>query len=191
MLGLKEIPAIVRAIRDSDALEMALIENIQRENLNPIEEASAYERLIKEYAFTQETLSRKVGKNRSSIANFLRLLKLPGKIKDDLADNRLTMGHARAHLAIDSEAGQLELRDRIIQSGMNVREVEDKARSGKVSNKRKKPPANIFLEKVRLGLERKLAAKVGIKPKPSGAGGQIQLHYSDDEDLDRIIHLIG
>lgn len=191
LIGLKEVPAIVRVVRDAEALEIALIENIQRENLNPIEEARAYERLMAENAFTQEELSKAVGKNRSSIANFLRLLKLPGKIQDDLADARLTMGHARALLALDTDHDRLSLRDQIIHSGMNVREVEASARKTRDGKKKKAArPADIFLEKVRLDLERKLAARVDIKGKANG-GGSISVRYSSVDELNRIIELIG
>ncbi len=192
ILKLKEIPAIIKVVRDSDALEMALIENIQRENLNPIEEANAYDRLMNERAFTQDSLAKRIGKSRSSVANFLRLLKLPDRIKADLADGILSMGHARALLALDTDEARLELRDRIINSAMNVREVEASARkkSARAHKKFKSAPADIFLEKARLDLERKLGAKVDIKPK-AGKGGAIHIRYYSVDDLNRIIELIG
>ncbi len=147
-LGYKEIPAIVKVMRDSDSLELALIENIQRENLNPIEEAQAYERLMNEYALTQEELSKRVGKSRSTVANLLRLLKLPDRIRDDLSDGRLSMGHARALLAIESDEEKLRLREQIIDMGMNVRETEKGAKTGAASKSKKSgatPPADIFI----------------------------------------------
>lgn len=190
MLGFKDIPAIVRVVRDSDALEMAIIENIQRENLNPVEEALAYDRLMREFALTQESLSRKLGKNRSTVANTMRLLKLPDKIKDDISDGRLTMGHARALLALENEKDQLKLRDDIINAGMNVRQVEThaKARSGK--NPRKaKPHEDVHTKKAAHMIERRLGAKTEIKPKSKG--GAIHIHYHDVDELNRIIELIG
>ncbi len=191
LLGHSEIPAIVRVIRDSDALELALIENIQRENLNPIEEADAYDRLMKEFAFTQENMARRVGKSRSAVANSLRLLKLPQKIKDDLADGRLTMGHARALLSLDGDGDRLKLRDKIINTGLNVREVEQSARDsvGKKTRKKKPQKLDIYLEKIRVDLERKLGAKIDIKPG-ARKGGVIQISYSDDDDLTRLIDSI-
>lgn len=191
-LGLKEISAIIKVVRDSDALEMALIENIQRENLNPIEEANAYERLMKERAFTQDELAKNVGKSRPSVANLLRVLKLPDKIKDDLADGLLSMGHAKAIMALDTDAEMLKLRDRIINSAMNVRETERsvRAKTGRLSGNRSAKPADIFLEKVRIDLERKLGAKVVIKSR-AGKSGAINIHYSGVDDLNRIIEMIG
>lgn len=191
-LGQKEIPAIIKVVRDSDALELALIENIQRENLNPIEEANAYERLMKERAFTQEELAKNVGKSRPSVANLLRILKLPGKIKDDLADGLLTMGHAKAIMALDTDSERLRLRDQIINFAMNVREAEQsvQAKTRRLAARKKSQPADIFLEKVRIDLERKLGAKVVIKPK-SGKGGAISIHYTGVDDLNRVIELIG
>lgn len=191
-LGLKEIPAIIKVVRDSDALELALIENIQRENLNPIEEANAYERLIKERAFTQEELAKNVGKSRPSVANLLRILKLPGRIKDDLADGLLTMGHAKAIMALDTDSEKLRLRDQIINSAMNVRQTEQsvQAKTGRSAGKKRSQPADIFLEKVRIGIERKLGAKVVIKSR-AGKGGAISIHYTGVDDLNRIIEMLG
>jgi ParB family chromosome partitioning protein len=187
-LGIKEIPAIVRVVRDSDSLELALIENIQREDLNPIEEAIAYEKLLKEYALTQEMLSKKVGKNRSSIANFLRLLKLPDQIKDDLSNGRLTMGHARALLSLETDQERMALRDQIINLGLNVRQTEDESSKRKGRVNKTVPPQDIFLERVRLDLERKMAAKVEVKAS-SKKGGVIKIRYTDVDDLNRIIAL--
>ncbi len=188
LLGIKEIPAIVRVVRDSDSLELALIENIQREDLNPIEEAIAYEKLLKEYALTQEMLSKKVGKNRSSIANFLRLLKLPDQIKDDLSNGRLTMGHARALLSLETDQERMALRDQIINLGLNVRQTEDESSKRKGRVNKTVPPQDIFLERVRLDLERKMAAKVEVKAS-SKKGGVIKIRYTDVDDLNRIIAL--
>jgi len=191
-IGQKTIPALIKVVRDSDALELALIENIQRENLNPIEEANAFLRLMKQSAFTQEELSKNVGKSRSSVANALRLLKLPNRIKDDLADGLLTIGHAKAILALETDSEKLRLRDRIINSAMSVRETEQnvQAENDHSALKKKSQPVDIFLEKVRIDLERKLASKVVIKPR-AGKGGAIKISYTGVDDLNRIIELIG
>ncbi|VAX23487.1 Chromosome (plasmid) partitioning protein ParB [hydrothermal vent metagenome] len=187
-IGYKNIPALVKIVRDSDALEMALIENIQRENLNPVEEANAYERLMKEFALTQEGLARKLGKNRSTVANMLRLLKLPQQIQDDLSDGRLTMGHARALLALGSKEEQSRLRKEILNSGMNVREVESQVKAGKGGKKKETPRLDIHLVDVVQKLERTLGAKVVASPKVRG--GSIQIHYHDVDDLNRIVEYI-
>ena len=191
-LGLNKIPAIVRIVRDSDALEMAIIENIQRENLNPIEEAVAYERLLNEFAFTQEQLGVKLGKSRSAVANILRLLKLPNKIKDDLSAGRLSMGSARALLALGSDAERLKLRDEIINAGMNVRDVESSVSAKKEKRGAKKKPAKHIdpnIERVAIALERRLGARVDIADK--GKGGVIKISYSDSDELNRILDLTG
>ncbi|MBF0170321.1 MAG: ParB/RepB/Spo0J family partition protein [Nitrospinae bacterium] len=190
MLGYERIPAIVKVVRDADALEMALIENIQRENLSPMEEAHAYERLLNEFAFTQEGLAKKVGKSRSAVANMLRLLKLPSKIQDDLADGRLTMGHARALLSLDSDDQRLEFRDRILSTNMNVRQVEGATRSAAGKGKPpKKGAADPNIERLAISIERRLGVKTKIALK--GNGGTITLAFADDDELDRIITIIG
>ena len=191
-LGLNKIPAIVRIVRDSDALEMAIIENIQRENLNPIEEAVAYERLLNEFAFTQEQLGVKLGKSRSAVANILRLLKLPNKIKDDLSAGRLSMGSARALLALGSDAERLKLRDEIINAGMNVRDVESSVSAKKEKRGAKKKPTKHIdpnVERMAIALERRLGARVDIADK--GKGGVIKISYSDSDELNRILDLTG
>ena len=190
-LGLKTIPAIVKVVRDSEALEMAIIENIQRENLNPMEEAYAYDRLMREFAFTQESLAKKVGKSRSAVANMMRLLRLPDPIKNDLADGLLTMGHARALLALDTDHDRMSMRDQILRAGMNVRQVEThvKARSGKRKPRRKAADKNVFIQKLEIDLERRLSAKVSIKT--NARGGLIQIHYHDLDDLNRIVEELG
>lgn len=188
-LGYEKIPAIVKIVRDSEALEMAIVENIQRENLNPIEEAVAYERLMKEFAFTQEALSKKMGKSRPAVANTLRLLKLPEKIKDDLADGLLTMGHARALLALNTDEERLRFRNEIVTAGLNVREVEHKIKKKTGKRKEGAGSEDIFLRKVTLDLERKFGAKVGVKTKAQG--GVLSIHYHDTDDLNRILEIMG
>lgn len=185
-LGYEKIPAIVKIVRDSEALEMAIVENVQREDLNPIEEASAYARLMKEFAFTQETLSKKMGKSRPAVANTLRLLKLPEKIKDDLAIGALTMGHARALLALDSDDERMRMRAEILGAGMNVREVERKVKG---RTKQGAGSNDVFIRKVCLDLERKLGGKVDIKTRAKG--GVLNIHYHDTDDLNRILEIIG
>ncbi|MGK7344405.1 MAG: ParB/RepB/Spo0J family partition protein [Candidatus Nitrospinota bacterium M3_3B_026] len=185
-LGYEKIPAIVKIVRDSEALEMAIVENIQRDNLNPIEEAGAYERLMREFAFTQEDLSRKIGRSRSAVANSLRLLRLPEPIKDDLAAGALTMGHARALLSLSSDEERLAMRDGIVNAGLNVRDVEGSVKARSRKKPRRASSRDVHLEKLALSLERKLEARVEIKPK-ARRGGVIQIHYTDVDDLNRIV----
>src|SRR5215468_4591313 len=125
MAGLGHIPAIVREATEAQSLELALVENLLREDLNPMEEAEAYQRLLTEFSWTQEELGERVGKDRSSVANFLRLLKLPEVVQVDLRSGRLTMGHARALLSLTSPADQLKLRDQILAHSWSVRATEE------------------------------------------------------------------
>src|ERR1700674_2430013 len=125
MAGLPHIPAVVREVTDAETLELALVENLLREDLNPMEEAEAYERLLTEFSWTQEELGQRVGKDRSSVANCLRLLKLPELIQADLRAGRLTMGHARALLSLNSPAEQLKLREEILAHSWSVRATEE------------------------------------------------------------------
>src|SRR5215470_6952093 len=125
LAGLTRIPAVVREATDAQSLELALVENLLREDLNPIEEAEAYQRLLAQFSWTQEELSQKIGKDRSSVANSLRLLRLPDVIQDDLKSGRLTMGHARALLALTLPSEQLRLRDEILAQAMSVRSTEE------------------------------------------------------------------
>src|SRR5688572_4505188 len=131
--GLKTIPAVVRDVSEFRTLEWALIENIQRQDLNPIEEATAYSSLIDDFHLTQEELAQRVGKDRSSVANYLRLLKLPAEVKDKIQRQELSMGHARALMSLEKAKDQIELANRIIAEQLNVRQVENLIRSKKTS----------------------------------------------------------
>lgn len=187
--GLDKIPVIIKDLSDSDALEVALIENIQREDLNPIEEASVYKRLIKDFNLTQETLSKKIGKDRSSIANYLRLLKLPQIIKEDLISGTLSMGHARAMLAIDSSKKLLEVRNSVVKKGLSVREIESLIT--KINNEKKiskKKTKDIFLIEIEERLQKTLGTRVRIKK--SNKGGKIEIFYYSNEELSSIIEQI-
>jgi len=123
-LGIEKIPAVIKKLSDEEVLLVALIENIQRKELNPVEEALGYKRLIEEFGYTQEEVAKKVGKDRSSVANLLRLLKLPREIQEDLTEGRLSVGHAKALLSLEREEDQLFVRDQVIKKGLSVRETE-------------------------------------------------------------------
>lgn len=186
-LGLQTIPAIVKNVHGKESLELALIENIQREELNPIEEANAYQLLISEFNITQEEVGKKVSRDRSTIANTLRLLKLPKEIQNDIVEGRLTMGHARAILACNTEVSMMQMRKQIIEYGLNVREVEAKAKKKKVSKAKSKAPAQrSIIRNAAETLKRSLSTKVSISENKKG-GGVINIEYYSDEDLERIL----
>lgn len=189
MAGLDKIPVMIKDLSGSEALEIALIENIQREDLNPIEEATVYKKLIEDFNLTQEILSKKVGKDRSSIANYLRLLKLPKIIKEDLINGTLSMGHARALLALDSPENLLEIRNSVVKKGLSVREIESLVK--KIDTKRKitrKKSGDVFLLALESRFQKTLGTRVRIKA--SKKGGKIEISYFSVDDLDRIEKLI-
>tara|TARA_B100000315_G_scaffold258650_1_gene311558 strand:- start:277 stop:1035 length:759 start_codon:yes stop_codon:yes gene_type:complete len=188
--GLNKIPVIIKDLSASETLEVALIENIQREDLNPIEEASVYKRLIDDFNLTQETLSKRVGKDRSSLANYLRLLKLPQQIKQDLINGTLSMGHARALLALNFPDKLFEIRNSIVKKGLSVRQTE--ASISSINNHKKKPDKkskDIFI----VDLENKLQKSFGtrVKINTSNKGGKIEISFFSNNDLNRIIKMIS
>ena len=191
--GLKKIPALIREVTDAQALELAIIENIHRQDLNPIEEADAYAHLSDEFALTQEMIAKKVGKSRTAVTNTLRLLKLSRNIKEDLISGKISMGHARALLGLDN-AGQMEaLRKEIFKQDLTVRQTESRVSRLKQSVS-KKPVSlvskkNIFIKDLEKEFERRLGTKVDIKPAKKG--GKLVVTYYSDDDLDRIKDLIG
>ena len=191
--GLKKIPAVIREVTEAQALELAIIENIHRQDLNPIEEADAYARLADEFALTQEMIAKRVGKSRTAVANTLRLLKLSRNIKEDLISGKISMGHARALLGLDN-AGQREaLRKEIFKQELTVRQIESRVSRLKQSVM-KKPVSlvskkNIFIKDLEKEFERRLGTKVDIKPAKKG--GKLVVTYYSDDDLDRIKDLIG
>jgi ParB family chromosome partitioning protein len=184
--GLRTVPVIVKEmVQQSDALQIALIENIQREDLNPMEEAAAYHQLHQEFGLTQEEISRRVGKERSTIANFLRLLKLPESVKKLLASGHLSMGHARALLALDSSKKQEHLAERVVKRGLSVRQTELIAseRSPKAVAKQEKQK-DVFTRDAEERLARTLRTKVDIDRKRRG--GVIHIRFASEDDLIRI-----
>ena len=183
--GLRTIPAVVRDVSEFRTLEWALIENIQRQDLNPLEEATAYASLIDDFHLTQEELAQRVGKDRSSIANYLRLLRLPAEIKERIERNELTMGHARALISLEKAKDQLELANRIISEQLNVRQVESLIRSGKASSKKSRggsglAPQDPNVRAAQQKLQEYLGTKVSIGP------AKIEIYYENPDDLIRI-----
>jgi ParB family chromosome partitioning protein len=196
--GLTEVPAYVRVANDQTMLEMALVENIQREDLNAIEVALSYQRLIDECSLTQDQLSQKIAKSRSSITNLLRLLKLPAEIQLGVRDSLVSMGHARALVSAGEEKRQLELYRQIIDFQLSVRETEELIRSGES----KKPVETTTTVKAapevvssaqevfRLHLSDRISSKVEIRKTGQGAG-KIVINFSSEVDLNRIIELLN
>jgi ParB family chromosome partitioning protein len=193
LAGLTEVPAYIRIANDQTMLEMALVENIQREDLNAIEVAISYERLLDECKLTQEQLSEKVAKSRSSIANHIRLLKLPASIQAGVRDQKISMGHARALLSITDEQEQLNAYQQIIDEALSVRAVElmVKPASNPGQTTAKKPKIGLSnTEQVFTAfLSDKLGAKVSIDKTDSGKG-KVQVHFSTEAELNRVMALL-
>ncbi|HEX9023753.1 MAG TPA: ParB/RepB/Spo0J family partition protein [Geobacteraceae bacterium] len=187
--GLREVPVVIQDVSDDTAVELALIENIQREDLNAVEEAEAYQALLEKFALSQEELARRVGKERSTVANSLRLLKLPAEIKRDIVEERLTMGHARALLALDSQELLKKGRDEVIRRHLSVRETENLVKRLK-ANRSPKPKKRLDPQLVDLveQLKRRFGAKVALRQ--SSRGGKIEISYASLDDLTRIIDII-
>jgi ParB family transcriptional regulator, chromosome partitioning protein len=190
MAGLERVPVVVRDVTPSESLELALIENIQRKDLNPIEEAMAYRKLLEDTASTQEMLSRRLGKDRSTIANLLRLLKLPTAIQQDVIDDRLSMGHARLLAGIGEKDQQKLLRDAIVKKGLSVRQAEALARKLKNPPKPKKVLSknDPYIRSLSDNLKRSLGTKVEINKE--GKQGQILLYFYSDDELDRLVEFL-
>ena len=199
LAGLTEVPAYVRIANDQTMLEMALVENIQREDLNAIEVALSYARLIEECNLTQDQLAQKIAKSRPSISNHLRLLKLPADIQASVRDNVLSMGHARALVAANDEALQLAIFNRIIEDGLSVRDAEQLIRQGYVEPRSTTSTASksTVIPKIEKNqsvfqhhLSDKLSTKIEIKKSPAG-NGKIIVNFNSEVDLNRIIELLN
>jgi len=185
--GLDTIPAWVKDASPTEALELALVENLQRKDLNPIEEASAYQELIQRFNLTQEALSARTGKDRSTIANLLRLLRLPRTLQQDLINNQLTTGHARVLVSIESPSVQRTLRDLVIKKALSVRQTESLAKKlqTRPQPKHRETGSNHYLKSLALDLQRSLDTKVIITKK--GEKGRIIIEFYSDGELDRLI----
>lgn len=187
LAGLTEIPAYIRIANDQAMLEMALVENIQRQELDAIEVAISYQRLMDECNITQDELSGRVGKQRSTISNYLRLLKLPPAIQLGLINNQLTMGHARAIINVDDPAEQLALFKAIVSENLSVRKIEDRVRGAKKPAVKKALP--VELEVVRKNVGDQLGTTVNLKSNKAGKG-KIEVEFSSTEDLKRILSIL-
>jgi ParB family chromosome partitioning protein len=189
LAGLKTIPALVREATKRELIEQALIENIQREDLNPLEAAEAFKRLQDEFKLTQEDLAKRVGKERSTVTNFLRILGLPKEIKLHLASGAISLGHAKAVLSLERHRDQLQLANVIVKKGISVREAEALAARLKHPAKEKKPVrAATEFRAVEERLKKALGTKVSVTPKAKG--GRIVIEYYSNDELDRILEKI-
>jgi len=195
--GLQRIPAVVREIPDDKLLELALIENIQRQELNAIEEAQAYKRLIETLGLTQEIVAQRVGRDRSFITNYLRLLRLPEDIQRLLSEEKLTAGHARALLGVDDEEIQRKVARNIIEQSLSVRETERAIKriiaganpSQATMPAQKRDDPNVRTAEMKL--RRRFGTQVRVIQSPTGTGGKIEIEYYSDSDLHRIYQLLS
>jgi ParB family chromosome partitioning protein len=189
LAGLKTVPALVREATKRELIEQALIENIQREDLNPLEAAEAFKRLQDEFKLTQEDLAKRVGKERSTVTNFLRILGLPKEIKQHLASGALSLGHAKAVLSLERHRDQLQLANLVVGKGLSVREAEAYAARLKHPVKEKKARPAAEYRAVEERLQKALGTKVTLAPRVNG--GRIVIEYYSTEELDRILEKIG
>jgi len=190
LAGLKQVPVVVKDVSTAEMLELALVENIQREDLNPLEKAEAYYSLMKEFDLTQEKVAKRVGQDRSTVANFLRLRHLPKEIQTDIVNNTLTMGHARALMGAETPAQQKAVWRRIISKDLTVRATEAlvkklKGHKGKTTKSRPASSENVYLHKVADDLTRHLGTKVRIVRR--GKRGRVEIEFYGNDDLDRLI----
>lgn len=184
--GLDSVPVVIKeSMADGDILQVALIENIQREDLNPIEEAYAYHQLHEEFALTQEEISKRVGKERSTVANFLRLLRLPDSVKKLLASGRLSMGHARAILAVEPAKKQEQLAERVVKRNLNVRQTEMLAAEKSPKADQPEKEKDIFTQDAEEKLAKALRSKVEIDRKRRG--GVIHIRFGSEDELIRLV----
>lgn len=190
LAGLSEVPCYIRIANDQQVLEMALVENIQREDLNSLEVALSYQRLIEECELTQEELSQRVGKNRTTISNYMRLLKLPAEVQVSIRDGKITMGHARALINVDEEEVQIEILHQIIENDLSVREVEERVRNyNKAVPQHKAPEKHVIPEEIinfSKSIADKLNTKVSVQLNNKGKGN-IVISFQSKNELERLL----
>ena len=187
--GLERVPVVVRETTPVESLELALIENIHRQDLNPIEEALAYKKLLETSETTQEDLAKAIGRDRSTITNMLRLLKLPKNIQKDVMEGRLSMGHARVLAGVPNGTDQRKFLARILQKGLSVRQTEDLIKKSKGRGKAKKAIPDAYMQSLADSLKRSLGTKVDIVKK--GKQGKVVIHFYSDDELDRLLELLS
>lgn len=184
MAGLTEVPVIIKELTDTETMEIALIENLQREDLSPVEEALGYKALIDEHGFSQEEVAKSVGKSRPAVANALRLLKLPDNIMEYLKDDKISAGHARALLTLENEELMTELADEIVAKDLSVRQVEKICKKKPTIQKEEKPEKKpSFYSMVELALSESLGRKISVSKSKGKQGGVLQIEFYSDEEL--------
>lgn len=191
MAGLDTVPAMIREAQESDSLELAVLENVQREDLNPIEEARAYKEMLQRFGITQEELAHRMGKDRSSIANAVRLLQLPKEIQEDIETGKLTAGHARALLALNNAIKQLRTSEQIKRNELSVRETEKlvlQLKEGAQKKPSRKTPLDPDMQRIQDELRRQFG--VMVKILKGKKGGKIQIQYASSEELNRIYSIL-
>jgi len=194
MAGLKEIPVIIRDYSDQEIMEISLIENIQREDLNPIEEAQAYKRLLTEFNLKQDEVAERVSKSRAAVTNSIRLLKLTDKVQQMVIDDMITTGHARALLAVEDPEAQYMLAQQIFDQKLSVRDVEKLVKKLNAPEKEKKKTEDKTLQVIYQDIEDKLKQRLSTKVTVSSKGegsGKIEIEFYNHEDLDRLLEMIG
>jgi ParB family chromosome partitioning protein len=196
--GLLEVPVLIRSLTDRETLEVALVENVQRQNLNPLEEARGYQRLIDEFSLTAQEVAEKVGKDRATIANAVRVLRLPPAVQEMLADGRISMGHAKAILTVKEPAAQISLATKVLDEGLSVRALEAIVSRVVVLEPPKKTSAEKEQGETRVEspypeieerLRNVLATKVTIRKNRQG--GAVELHFFSDDELSRIVEILS
>lgn len=192
--GLHELPVVIREASDAAVMELALIENIQRQDLNAIEEAQAYRSLVDQFQLSQDDVAKKVGKNRTTITNALRLLKLPETIQHDIVEERLSMGHARALLALENDEQMNKARHEILHRQLNVRATEELVRRLKTAAHAPAPPKrlqqpDLLMSALEDQLQKRFQSRVAIR-KIGANGGRLEIHFSNPDELTRIIDLL-
>ncbi|MBP3885314.1 MAG: ParB/RepB/Spo0J family partition protein [Olsenella sp.] len=193
LAGLKEIPVNIKEISDDDVFKLALIENLQRSDLNPIEEAQGYQKLLKDNDFTQEELGKVLSKSRSAIANTLRLLDLPEEVQEMMAEGKITAGHARAILAVAGEDGRLRLAQKVVDENLTVRQTENLAPlysdRGDENEKPKRQPAPQYFKRAQRQL--RLALDTNVKVKTVRNKNKIEIEFKDEEELARLVEQLS
>ncbi len=191
--GLTQVPAIIKELSDEEAAVISLIENLQREDLNPVEEALGFASLISDFSLTQEEAAKKVGKSRPAVANALRLLKLPEKVLDYVRENKLSAGHARAIAAIEDEKTAILVAETVIEKGLSVRETERMVKAITAEKKAKKPSKSrhTFFDEVELSLNNSLGRKARVVTKEGKECGTLEIAFFDKDDLARIAKILS
>lgn len=192
LAGIKEVPVVIKTYTDQEIVEISLIENIQRENLNPIEEAMAYKRLLEEFSLKQDEVAERVSKSRTAVTNSMRLLKLSGRVQQMIVDDMITTGHARALLAIDDEEQQYAIANKIFDEKLSVRETEKLVKAlknPKKVQKQEKPERTFIYDNLEEKMKGIIGTKVNVSPKVNGKG-KIEIEYYSEEELERIFDLI-